>query len=212
MLSTYCIVVLYLLDLHCCLESFINIIAIFLLIRCAYIYLSLLYAVYSIMSSFCVVFCLLFFFFFKQKTAYEMRISDWSSDVCSSDLVTAVPAPLSRARPAIPISPAFSPSSHPCRWTSAIPKTQKSARTRAPAPFATAMRRSDMERAPISREHAFMHRFGDGRMREDGVHQFRLGRFQRLADGIALDHLGPFRPDPVHAPHFPRLSLPPPHD
>src|SRR3546814_7440402 len=40
---------------------------------------------------YCVIFCLLyyfffFFFFFKQKTAYEMRISDWSSDVCSSDL------------------------------------------------------------------------------------------------------------------------------
>src|SRR3546814_14636474 len=30
-----------------------------------------------------------FFFFFKQKTAYEMRISDWSSDVCSSDLYIA---------------------------------------------------------------------------------------------------------------------------
>src|SRR3546814_4420338 len=30
-----------------------------------------------------------FFFFFKQKTAYEMRISDWSSDVCSSDLEIA---------------------------------------------------------------------------------------------------------------------------
>src|SRR3546814_1733039 len=30
--------------------------------------------------------CYLFVFFFKQKTAYEMRISDWSSDVCSSDL------------------------------------------------------------------------------------------------------------------------------
>src|SRR3546814_4213266 len=30
--------------------------------------------------------CVYFFFFFKQKTAYEMRISDWSSDVCSSDL------------------------------------------------------------------------------------------------------------------------------
>src|SRR3546814_2602393 len=29
--------------------------------------------------------CGLYFFFFKQKTAYEMRISDWSSDVCSSD-------------------------------------------------------------------------------------------------------------------------------
>src|SRR3546814_4197234 len=31
--------------------------------------------------------CCLCFFFFKQKTAYEMRISDWSSDVCSSDLI-----------------------------------------------------------------------------------------------------------------------------
>src|SRR3546814_1880720 len=30
--------------------------------------------------------CLILLFFFKQKTAYEMRISDWSSDVCSSDL------------------------------------------------------------------------------------------------------------------------------
>src|SRR3546814_1680382 len=33
-------------------------------------------------------------FFFKQKTAYELRISDWSSDVCSSDLFLAVVAPL----------------------------------------------------------------------------------------------------------------------
>src|SRR3546814_1776300 len=33
---------------------------------------------------------LFFFFFFKQKTAYEMRISDWSSDVCSSDLLHPV--------------------------------------------------------------------------------------------------------------------------
>src|SRR3546814_14297137 len=32
------------------------------------------------------IFIVLLFFFFKQKTAYEMRISDWSSDVCSSDL------------------------------------------------------------------------------------------------------------------------------
>src|SRR3546814_11865957 len=36
------------------------------------------------MVSFCFLF--FFFFFFKQKTAYDMRISDWSSDVCSSDL------------------------------------------------------------------------------------------------------------------------------
>src|SRR3546814_3796678 len=32
------------------------------------------------------IFFMFLFFFFKQKTAYEMRISDWSSDVCSSDL------------------------------------------------------------------------------------------------------------------------------
>src|SRR3546814_2664816 len=38
------------------------------------------------MYSFCVFLCLTCVFFFKQKTAYEMRISDWSSDVCSSDL------------------------------------------------------------------------------------------------------------------------------
>src|SRR3546814_17617792 len=34
---------------------------------------------------------MLLFFFFKQKTAYEMRISDWSSDVCSSDLLRELP-------------------------------------------------------------------------------------------------------------------------
>src|SRR3546814_1120765 len=39
-----------------------------------YLYLLILFSVFF------------FFFFFKQKTAYEMRISDWSSDVCSSDL------------------------------------------------------------------------------------------------------------------------------
>src|SRR3546814_9470890 len=36
------------------------------------------------------LFLLLWFFFFKKKTAYEMRISDWSSDVCSSDLLVHV--------------------------------------------------------------------------------------------------------------------------
>src|SRR3546814_10253679 len=35
---------------------------------------------------FCYVYFCFLVFFFKQKTAYEMRISDWSSDVCSSDL------------------------------------------------------------------------------------------------------------------------------
>src|SRR3546814_9678575 len=36
------------------------------------------------------MFIVFVFFFFKQKTAYEMRISDWSSDVCSSDLMRGI--------------------------------------------------------------------------------------------------------------------------
>src|SRR3546814_1060399 len=36
------------------------------------------------------VILMIFFFFFKQKTAYELRISDWSSDVCSSDLAVSL--------------------------------------------------------------------------------------------------------------------------
>src|SRR3546814_10280615 len=40
---------------------------------------------YCLLCCLWLVFCFEFFFF-KQKTAYEMRISDWSSDVCSSDL------------------------------------------------------------------------------------------------------------------------------
>src|SRR3546814_1220181 len=49
-----------------------------------------------------------FFFFVKQKTAYEMRISDWSSDVCSSDLGSeaASPIPARRALRAVSGSPA----------------------------------------------------------------------------------------------------------
>src|SRR3546814_5565870 len=50
-----------------------------------------------------------FFFFFKQKTAYEMRISDWSSDVCSSDLNKRpwnLPQPNDRPAPAANPAPA----------------------------------------------------------------------------------------------------------
>src|SRR3546814_10646742 len=54
-------------------------------------YISDLYCMCSVILLCWVCYCFMldfyFFFFFKQKTAYEMRISDWSSDVCSSDLV-----------------------------------------------------------------------------------------------------------------------------
>src|SRR3546814_6076601 len=51
-----------------------------------------------------------FFFFFKQKTAYEMRISDWSSDVCSSDLV-------------IPSNPIYDPVTNPYTFNPDSPTT-----------------------------------------------------------------------------------------
>src|SRR3546814_6743592 len=51
------------------------------------IILFLFYPIFMFIDDFLLcIFITLFFFFFKQKTAYEMRISDWSSDVCSSDL------------------------------------------------------------------------------------------------------------------------------
>src|SRR3546814_771211 len=51
----------------------------------------------------CCLCVLWYFFFFKQKTAYEMRISDWSSDVCSSDLPEV--SPISEQHPQLPVSP-----------------------------------------------------------------------------------------------------------
>src|SRR3546814_2496397 len=52
---------------------------------------------YGTMDWYIMVSC--FFFFFKQKTAYEMRISDWSSDVCSSDLPAAEARSLAEGGP-----------------------------------------------------------------------------------------------------------------
>src|SRR3546814_10133296 len=58
------------------------------------------------------------FFFFKQKTAYEMRISDWSSDVCSSDLIATAPQLDPGLRRGSRSTPYFSPSSIPLQTTS----------------------------------------------------------------------------------------------
>src|SRR3546814_12131524 len=61
---------------------------IILYLLCVFVDVSLLSVILVFFPFLCFFFCL-FFFFFKQKTAYEMRISDWSSDVCSSDLMPA---------------------------------------------------------------------------------------------------------------------------
>src|SRR3546814_2987731 len=57
-----------------------------------------------------ILYCTLFmsktFFFFKQKTAYELRISDWSSDVCSSDLTQDRPGGTAFGKHLVPGFPA----------------------------------------------------------------------------------------------------------
>src|SRR3546814_8089637 len=82
------------------------------------------------------------FFFFKQKTAYEVRISDWSSDVCSSDLQSISrrfqrrspafevltwsrsPSRMAESRP-IPLSPRFRPPSLFSSWRDLVPIRRK---------------------------------------------------------------------------------------
>src|SRR3546814_4851964 len=56
---------------------------------CVIVFTLCIFLHFIIYLLFCIHYCIFIFccfFFFKQKTAYEMRISDWSSDVCSSDL------------------------------------------------------------------------------------------------------------------------------
>src|SRR3546814_13684547 len=79
-------------------------------------------------------------FFFKQKTAYELRISDWSSDVCSSDLACIRPSPIaiSPSRPSWP-PPWFARRPPPSRAPKARP------RTRAPRPSRP---RTELARSP----------------------------------------------------------------
>src|SRR3546814_2030855 len=63
------------------------------------------------------VLCLLWsclFFFFKQKTAYEMRISDWSSDVCSSDLPAAPLTARGNRRSILAMTLTITPSGQAC--------------------------------------------------------------------------------------------------
>src|SRR3546814_11553061 len=75
------------------------------------------------------VYMFLVFFFFKQKTAYEMRISDWSSDVCSSDLPTT--SSVRRCRP------------HPCSAAASTSGTEKFSSRSWLAPSALVQRLED---------------------------------------------------------------------
>src|SRR3546814_6637066 len=62
-------------------------VCVFCSVNCLFVYLL---CRFFLVFVFCLRIFLVFFFFFKQKTAYVMLISDWSSDVCSSDLFVFV--------------------------------------------------------------------------------------------------------------------------
>src|SRR3546814_6824206 len=77
-----CILVLCFLSLFCLVSLFC------LLFRIFIFYVLLLTFLLVVFFLFICLYFFSFFFFFKQKTAYDVRISDWSSDVCSSDLIS----------------------------------------------------------------------------------------------------------------------------
>src|SRR3546814_6933016 len=96
---------------------------------------------------YCRVMCLFCFFFFKQKTAYEMRISDWSSDVCSSDL----DARARRITPAMLIAAVQALASIPTSDDTLLPSPFDPRLDPAPEPMLQRKRR--VERHQIGRAH-----------------------------------------------------------
>src|SRR3546814_5369540 len=74
------------------------------------------YSQYPLLQSQCS--CVVYFLYFKHKTAYEMRISDWSSDVCSPDLLSATCTLPTPAICAASLATASTPEPATSRWTS----------------------------------------------------------------------------------------------
>ena len=66
---------------------------------------------------------------------------------------------------------------------------------------------SHVDHTVVSIQHAFMHHFRQGRMRENGVNQVFFGGFQLSADYIALDQFGHFRADHMRAQQFACLGV-----
>src|SRR3546814_1718569 len=112
-----------------------------------------------------------FFFFFKQKTAYEMRISDWSSDVCSSDLDGDADRPSPASRDGETGSQQRFATSPPRRHGSVCPgackrgkgrrarscERQDRARCRLRTAAATPWRTDDRDWTELGREHVCTH-------------------------------------------------------
>src|SRR3546814_19991935 len=110
------------------------------------------------------------FFFFKQKTAYEMRISDWSSDVCSSDL-----GPGEIERDAAAFAPARDPREHIAGAEADIEDAPRALDdTTRPDPVEKAQRRSRRQRQRVKPrpvgEHARLTESGSDSRRDRECH------------------------------------------
>src|SRR3546814_8753126 len=117
-------------------------------------------------------------FFFKQKTAYEMRISDWSSDVCSSDLPTR--AALLPRYACTPTQPAAAAAPAPVPATS--PKPQATATMPTPAD----RRALTASLSPLPEADArVIESFIDAIWAESGLAQQSLDSYRRFLEGYA---------------------------
>src|SRR3546814_3925141 len=147
--------------------------------------------------SLCFLVCCASFFFFKQKTAYEMRISDWSSDVCSSDLParpTDWPSRLpsrQRGEPPMTRSLIFAGSLLAVALLAGCGEPSKTNETSEPAAASAA---ADYERGP--------HR---GRILRDGDFAVEVTLFE---DGVDPEfHVYAYRNDKPVAPGAVQLSI-----
>src|SRR3546814_123478 len=99
------------------------------------------------------------FFFFKQKTAYEMRISDWSSDVCSSDLCCRSTASTTSTR-----NSRTTTARSTTAWTAACPFSRRRSPERRSRPH---KKKGHRKRWPKFREETPNGRSDDARRRPD---------------------------------------------
>src|SRR3546814_9389106 len=135
----------------------------------------LLYLVLVVYYSCFVAFCALIFFFFKQKTAYEMRISDWSSDVCSSDL------PSARRRAACPACAERRSTGHGC-GPGGGSAGSRARRVRSPG--------SACSRHPVRRGEPLRFRWASARSSEYGrAHAGSTASCRRRAEEIGRAHV-----------------------
>src|SRR3546814_6238263 len=129
----------------------------------------------------CVWFVVICIFFFKQKTAYEMRISDWSADVCSSDLIAE---PVDRARRRCHRNPRLAGYVPQCRHTAGpLSLIWRGAAPATPFLFRRARKRQQRNRLQWRNARSFPHclqRFAVG------AEQVQMSGIERSCDHVAF--------------------------